>query len=177
MNEHPEATAGKAAGQSVSGFRVGQGFDVHALVPGRRLIIGGVAIEHTHGLLGHSDADVLLHAITDAVLGAAGLGDIGRMFPDTDPAHKDADSRKLLALAAQRVRSAGWRIVNVDCTVIAQRPRIAPHVAAMQAVIAEALGIGAADVNIKGKTTEWLGFTGRGEGIAAQALALISASA
>ena len=157
-------------------WRVGQGFDVHALVPGRPLIIGGVQIAHTHGLLGHSDADVLLHAITDAVLGAAGLGDIGRMFPDTDPAHKDADSRKLLAAAVERVRAAGWRVVNVDCTVIAQRPKIAPHVARMQAVIAEALGVTAADVNIKGKTTEWLGFTGRGEGIAAQAVALLHAA-
>jgi len=157
-------------------WRVGQGFDVHALVPGRPLIIGGVQIEHMHGLLGHSDADVLLHAITDAVLGAAGLGDIGRMFPDTDPAHQGADSRKLLAAAAARVHAAGWRVVNVDCTVIAQRPKIAPHVARMQAVIAEALGIAAADVNIKGKTTEWLGFTGRGEGIAAQAVALLHAA-
>lgn len=161
---------------SAPAWRVGQGFDVHALVPGRPLIIGGVQIAHTHGLLGHSDADVLLHAITDAVLGAAGLGDIGRMFPDTDPAHKDADSRKLLAAAVERVRAAGWRVVNVDCTVIAQRPKIAPHVARMQAVIAEALGVTAADVNIKGKTTEWLGFTGRGEGIAAQAVALLHAA-
>lgn len=157
-------------------WRVGQGFDVHALVPGRRLIIGGVEIDHTHGLLGHSDADVLLHAITDAVLGAAGLGDIGQMFPDTDPTHKDADSRKLLAVAAERVRVAGWQIVNVDCTVIAQRPRIAPHVARMQIAIGDALGIRAADVNVKGKTTELLGFTGRGEGIAAQAVALLRAA-
>ena len=163
------------AGQTPA-WRVGQGFDVHALVPGRRLIIGGVEIDHTHGLLGHSDADVLLHAITDAVLGAAGLGDIGRMFPDTDPAYKDADSRKLLAVAAERVRAAGWQIVNVDCTVIAQQPRIAPHVARMQTAIGDALGIRAADVNVKGKTTELLGFTGRGEGIAAQAVALLRAA-
>lgn len=156
-----------------SRLRVGQGFDVHALVPGRRLLIGGVEIAHDRGLLGHSDADVLLHAITDAVLGAAGLGDIGRLFPDTDAAHKDADSLKLLQQAAARVRAAGWRVVNVDCTVIAQRPKIAPHVPAMQTAIAGALGISASQINIKGKTTEWLGFTGRGEGIAAQAVALL----
>lgn len=154
-------------------LRVGQGFDVHALVPGRRLLIGGVEIPHSHGLLGHSDADVLLHAITDALLGAAGLGDIGRLFPDSDDAHKDADSVKLLETAMLRVRAAGWQVINVDCTVIAQRPKIAPHVPAMQAVIARALGIDAAAVSIKGKTTEWLGFTGRGEGIAAQAVALL----
>ncbi len=157
-------------------LRVGQGFDVHALVPGRRLIIGGVEIPHTTGLLGHSDADVLLHAITDAVLGAAGLGDIGRLFPDTDAAHKDADSRKLLAVAVDKVRAAGWRVVNVDCTVIAQRPKIGPHVPAMQQAIAAVLGIAPDDVNVKGKTTEWLGFTGRGEGIAAQAVALLQSS-
>jgi 2-C-methyl-D-erythritol 2,4-cyclodiphosphate synthase len=156
-------------------FRVGQGFDVHALVPGRKLLIGGVEIAHEKGLLGHSDADVLLHAITDAVLGAAGLGDIGRLFPDTDAAHKDADSLRLLQQAAAQVQAAGWHVVNVDCTVIAQRPKIAPHVPAMQAAIAGALGIARADVNIKGKTTEWLGFTGRGEGIAAQAVALLQA--
>jgi 2-C-methyl-D-erythritol 2,4-cyclodiphosphate synthase len=154
-------------------MRVGQGVDVHALVPGRKLVIGGVEIPHAAGLLGHSDADVLLHAITDAVLGAAGLGDIGRLFPDTDAAHKDADSLALLAQAVAKVQAAGWRVVNVDCTVIAQRPKIAPHVPAMQAAIAGTLGIAAADVNIKGKTTEWLGFTGRGEGIAAQAVALL----
>jgi 2-C-methyl-D-erythritol 2,4-cyclodiphosphate synthase len=154
-------------------IRVGQGFDVHALVPGRKLLIGGVEIAHDRGLLGHSDADVLLHAITDAVLGAAGMGDIGRLFPDTDAAHKDADSLKLLQRAAAQVQAAGWRVVNVDCTVIAQRPKVAPYVPAMQAAIAGALGIAAGDVNIKGKTTEWLGFTGRGEGIAAQAVALL----
>jgi 2-C-methyl-D-erythritol 2,4-cyclodiphosphate synthase len=152
---------------------VGQGFDVHALVPGRRLLIGGVEIPYSHGLLGHSDADVLLHAITDALLGAAGLGDIGRLFPDSDDAHKDADSLKLLETAMARVRAAGWQVLNVDCTVIAQRPKIAPHVPAMQAAIARALGIDAAAVSIKGKTSEWLGFTGRGEGIAAQAVALL----
>ncbi len=159
-------------------IRVGQGFDVHALVPGRRLVIGGVEIEYVvegqkMGLLGHSDADVLLHAITDAVLGAVGLGDIGRLFPDTDAAHKDADSWQLLKDAAQRVREAGWQVQNVDCTVIAQRPRIAPHVPAMCERIAAALGVAAATINVKGKTTEYLGFTGRGEGIAAMAVALL----
>ncbi len=153
--------------------RIGQGYDVHALVPGRRLVLGGVEIPYTHGLLGHSDADVLLHAITDAVLGAAGLGDIGRLYPDTDPRFKDADSRALLRDAAGRVQAAGWRVGNVDCTVIAERPKIAPHVGPMRAVIAGCLGIEEADVNVKGKTTERLGFTGRGEGIAALAAVLI----
>lgn len=162
-------------------IRVGQGFDVHALVPGRRLVLGGVEIEfvvegQTLGLLGHSDADVLLHAITDAVLGAAGMGDIGRQYPDTDDAHKDADSWQLLKAVAARVRAAGWRVENVDCTVIAQRPKIAPHVAAMCARIAAALDIEPAAVNVKGKTTEYLGFTGRGEGIAAMAVALLQRS-
>ena len=160
---------------TTSKIRVGQGFDVHALVPGRKLLIGGVEIPHPSGLLGHSDADVLLHAITDALLGAAGLGDIGRLFPDTDAQFKDGDSLKLLQQAVARVQAAGWRVVNVDCTVIAQRPKIAPHVPAMQAAIARVLGITPSEVNIKGKTTEWLGFTGRGEGIAAQAVALLQA--
>lgn len=155
-------------------MRVGQGFDVHALVPGRRLVIGGVEIAHTHGLLGHSDADVLLHAITDAVLGAAGLGDIGQLFPDTDPRHEGADSLALLGLALQRVQAAGWRVVNVDAVVIARQPKIAPHVAAMRARIAPVLGVAEDAIGIKGKSTEHLGFTGRGEGIAAQAVALIA---
>jgi 2-C-methyl-D-erythritol 2,4-cyclodiphosphate synthase len=162
-------------------MRVGQGFDVHALVPGRRLVLGGVQIEYVvegqpMGLLGHSDADVLLHAVTDAVLGAAGLGDIGRLYPDTDAAHKDADSWRLLHDAGQRARAAGWQVQNVDCTVIAQRPKIAPHVAAMCERIAAALAIDVAAVNVKGKTTEYLGFTGRGEGIAAMAVALLQKS-
>jgi len=154
-------------------LRVGQGFDVHALVPGRRLFIGGVAIPFHSGLLGHSDADVLLHAITDAILGAAGLGDIGRHFPDSDPRWAGADSRILLREAARLVRTAGWRAGNVDATVVARAPRIAPHAAQMAANIAADLGIEASRVNIKGKTTESLGFTGRGEGIAAQAVALL----
>lgn len=154
-------------------FRIGQGYDVHALVPGRKLILGGVAIPHTLGLAGHSDADVLLHAITDALLGAAGLGDIGRMFPDSDETWRGADSRLLLRGAMAAVSKAGWRVGNVDATVIAQAPRIAPHVEAMRAHIAADLAIAAAQVNVKGKTTEKLGFAGRGEGIAAEAVALL----
>lgn len=154
-------------------IRVGCGFDVHALVPGRRLVLGGVEIPHAGGLLGHSDADVLAHAITDAVLGAAGLGDIGRLFPDTDARFKDADSRALLRQAVAQVRGAGWRIENVDCTVIAQAPKIAPYIDAMRAAIAADLGVDIEAVNVKGKTTERLGFVGRAEGIAAQAVALL----
>ncbi len=154
-------------------IRVGVGYDVHALVPGRPLKIGGVEIESTHGLLGHSDADVLLHAITDALLGAAGLGDIGQLFPDTDPQYKDANSVELLRMAMDKVRAAGWRVGNVDAVVIAQYPKIAPHVARMRARIAPVLGVREVAVGIKGKTTEHLGFAGRGEGIAAQAVALL----
>jgi 2-C-methyl-D-erythritol 2,4-cyclodiphosphate synthase len=154
-------------------LRVGCGFDVHALVPGRRLVLGGVEIAHAGGLLGHSDADVVLHAIADALLGAAGLGDIGRLYPDNDPRFKDADSRVLLRQTVQRVRAAGWDIENVDCTVIAQAPKIAPYIEAMRAAIAADLQVATEAVNVKGKTTERLGFTGRGEGIAAQAVALL----
>ncbi|MBI4987476.1 MAG: 2-C-methyl-D-erythritol 2,4-cyclodiphosphate synthase [Rhodocyclales bacterium] len=154
-------------------MRIGQGFDVHALVPGRKLIIGGVEIPFERGLLGHSDADVLLHAVTDALLGAAGLGDIGRHYPDSDARFKDADSRQLLRETARLIGAAGYRVVNVDATVIARAPRMAPHVAAMAANIAADLGIEPGCVSIKAKTTESLGFTGRGEGIAAQAVALI----
>ena len=155
-------------------FRVGQGFDVHALVPGRPLIVGGVTIPFERGLLGHSDADVLLHAVTDALLGAAGLGDIGRLFPDTDPAHAGADSRVLLREAFARFRAAGWEVVNIDATLICKAPRILPHAPAMVANLAADLDMDAAAINIKGKTTEKLGFTGRGEGIAAQVVALIT---
>ena len=154
-------------------IRIGQGFDVHPLVPGRKLLLGGVEIPFTSGLHGHSDADVLLHAITDALLGAAGLGDIGRHFPDTDASWAGADSRVLLRLAHAAVRQAGWRVVNIDATVVAQAPRIAPYVSSMQTNIAADLQIAAGCVNIKGKTSERLGFTGRGEGIAAQAVALL----
>lgn len=154
-------------------IRVGLGYDVHALVPGRRLVLGGVDIASTHGLLGHSDADVLAHAVTDAILGAAGLGDIGRLFPDSDARYRGADSLELLRLAVARVHEAGWSVGNVDAVVIAQRPKIAPYVAAMQARIAAALEVPAGAIGIKGKTTEHLGFAGRGEGIAAQAVALL----
>ncbi len=155
-------------------FRIGQGYDVHALVPGRKLILGGIEIPHGAGLLGHSDADVLLHAITDAILGAAALGDIGRMFPDTDQRWRGADSRLLLREAMAAVRRAGWRVGNVDATVVAQAPKIAPHVGAMAANIAGDLGIAAECVNVKGKTHERLGFEGRQEGIVAQAVVLLT---
>lgn len=156
-------------------FRIGQGYDCHALVPGRPLVIGGVAIPHRAGLLGHSDADVLLHAITDALFGAAGLGDIGRHFPDTDPAFKGADSRALLREAGRRVAAAGYAVGNIDATVIAQAPKMAPHLPGMIANIADDLGIAAAQVNLKAKTNERLGWEGREEGIAAQAVALLLA--
>ena len=154
-------------------FRIGQGYDVHALAPGRKLILGGVEIHHPLGLLGHSDADALLHAVTDAILGAAGLGDIGGMFPDSGSQWEGADSRILLRGAMNAVRAAGWQVGNVDATIIAQAPRIAPHAAAMRANIAADLGIEADAVNIKGKTNEHLGFEGRAEGIAAHAVALL----
>lgn len=155
-------------------YRIGTGFDVHALVLGRPLIIGGVTIPYDKGLLGHSDADVLLHAITDALFGAAGLGDIGRHFPDTDERYRGADSRLLLRECVQKVRAVGWIIGNIDATIIAQAPKMAPHIPAMQAHIAEDCGLDVTQVNIKAKTTEQLGFTGRGEGIAAEAVALLA---
>jgi 2-C-methyl-D-erythritol 2,4-cyclodiphosphate synthase len=154
-------------------FKVGQGYDCHALVAGRPLIIGGVSISHRTGLLGHSDADVLLHAITDALLGAAGLGDIGRHFPDNDPQFSGADSRMLLREAAKRVRATGYAIGNIDATIIAQAPKMAPHIASMVANIAEDLRIDASCVNIKAKTNEKLGYLGREEGIASEAVALL----
>jgi 2-C-methyl-D-erythritol 2,4-cyclodiphosphate synthase len=154
-------------------IRIGEGWDTHALVTGRPLVLGGVTIPHTHGLLGHSDADALLHAITDALLGGAGLGDIGRHFPDTDPQFKGADSRVLLAQAAARVRAAGWRIGNVDSTVIAQAPRLAPHIPAMCESIAHTLEIAVERVNVKAKTAEKMGPVGRGESIEARAVVLL----
>lgn len=157
-------------------LRIGQGFDVHALVEGRDLIIGGVRIPHTHGLQGHSDADVLLHAITDAVLGAAALGDIGRHFPDTDPRYAGADSRVLLRAAMQKVAQAGWRVVNVDATVHAQAPKIGPHAPAMVANIAADLCVTPEVVNVKAKTNEGLGYLGRKEGIAATVSVLLAAA-
>ena len=155
-------------------IRVGHGFDVHAFAEGRRLIIGGVDIPCERGLAGHSDADVLLHAICDALLGAAGLGDIGHHFPDSDPRYKGIDSRELLRHVAGQLRALGWRTGNVDATIIAQAPRMAPHIAGMRANIAADLGIEAEAVNVKATTTERLGFTGREEGIAAEAVCLIA---
>jgi 2-C-methyl-D-erythritol 2,4-cyclodiphosphate synthase len=151
-------------------IRVGQGFDVHQLVPERPCIIGGVTIPYERGLLGHSDADVLLHAIADAVLGALGLGDIGRHFPDTDPAYKDADSRKLLADVWEMARREGYVLGNADATIIAQAPKMAPHIPQMVQVVAGLLDAEPSRINIKATTTERLGFPGRGEGIAAQAV-------
>ena len=154
-------------------FRIGQGYDSHRLVEGRKLILGGVEIPHERGLLGHSDADALLHAITDAILGAAALGDIGRHFPDTAEEFRGADSRVLLREAAKRVRATGYDIGNVDCTVIAQRPKMAPHIATMAANIAADLGVPVGNVNVKAKTNEKLGYLGREEGINAEAVALL----
>lgn len=154
-------------------IRVGQGFDVHALVEGRPLIIGGVTIPHTHGLMGHSDADVLLHAVTDAILGAAALGDIGRHFPDTDPRYKGADSRVLLGAAVQLVHEAGWEVINIDATIHAQTPKMGPHAAAMIANLAVDLNLSTDRINIKAKTNEGLGHVGRKEGIAANVVCLL----
>jgi len=154
-------------------MRIGQGFDTHALVGGRELVIGGVRIPYEKGLAGHSDADVLIHAVCDALLGAAGLGDIGAHFPDTDARYKGIDSRKLLREVAQLLRQRKLRVANVDATIIAQAPRMAPHIAAMRANLASDLGVAPDAVNVKAKTTEKLGFVGRGEGIAAEAVALL----
>lgn len=151
-------------------IRVGQGFDVHQLVEGRPCIIGGVTIPYEKGLVGHSDADVLLHAITDAILGALGLGDIGRHFPDTDPVFKDADSLKLLVQVWEMAKEKGYRLGNVDSTIIAQQPKMAPYIPEMTKIIAKALEADETQVNVKATTTEQLGFTGRGEGIAAQSI-------
>ena len=154
-------------------IRVGQGCDVHALVPGRKMILGGVDIAHSSGLLGHSDADALLHAIIDALLGAAALGDIGRHFPDTDPRYRGADSRQLLRATLALLAQADWQIGNVDATIIAQQPRMAPHLPQMVANIAADLQVAVDCVNVKAKTAERLGFVGRGEGIATEAVVLI----
>ena len=154
-------------------LRVGQGFDVHAFAEGRKLIIGGVEIPHDQGLAGHSDADVLTHAISDALLGAASLGDIGRHFPDTDPRYKGIDSRELLRDVVGRLSAMGWRVMNVDATIIAQAPKMAPYIPAMAARLAADLRVEGGCVNVKATTTEFLGFAGRKEGIAAQAVCLI----
>ncbi len=156
-------------------IRIGEGWDVHQLAEGRKLILGGVEVPHTVGLLGHSDADVLLHAITDALLGAAALGDIGRHFPDTDPQFKGADSTVLLAEAARRVRAAGWEIGNIDSTVIAQAPKLAPHIPAMCQRIAGVLGLSWSQVNVKAKTAEKLGPVGEGRAMEARAIVLLTA--
>ena len=154
-------------------LRIGEGWDIHRLVTGRPLVLGGITVPHSHGLLGHSDADALAHAITDALLGGAGLGDIGRHFPDTDPAFKGADSMVLLAEAARRVRAQGWEIGNIDSTVIAQAPKLAPHIAAMQSRLAEVLGLRADQVNVKAKTAEKLGPVGEGLAMEANAACLL----
>src|SRR4051794_25477299 len=156
-------------------LRIGEGWDTHALVPGRRLVLGGVEIPHERGLLGHSDADALLHAITDALLGAAGLGDIGRHFPDTDERFRGADSVALLREAAVRVRKEGWSIANIDSTIVAQAPKLAPHIAAMRARIAQALELVPGQVNVKAKTAEKLGPVGMGQSIEARAVVLLTA--
>ncbi|CAD5367192.1 2C-methyl-D-erythritol 2,4-cyclodiphosphate synthase [Rubrivivax sp. A210] len=158
---------------NLASLRIGEGWDTHQLVAGRPLVLGGVTIPHTHGLLGHSDADALLHAITDALLGAAGLGDIGGHFPDTDPAFRGADSRQLLQEAARRVVAAGYRLINIDSTVIAQAPRLAPHIPAMRQSIAQALGLAADAVNVKAKTAEKMGPVGEGRAIEARAVCLL----
>jgi 2-C-methyl-D-erythritol 2,4-cyclodiphosphate synthase len=161
----------------MNGLRIGEGWDVHQLVAGRPLWLGGVRIEHTHGLLGHSDADALLHAITDALLGAAALGDIGRHFPDTDPSFEGADSAVLLAEAAARLRAAGWSIVNIDSTVVAQTPKLAPYIPAMCSRIAAVLGLEAGSVNVKAKTAEKMGPVGEGRAIEARAVCLLQRAA
>jgi len=153
--------------------RIGEGWDIHALAAGRPLVLGGVTIAHTHGLLGHSDADALLHAITDALLGGAGLGDIGRHFPDTDAQFKGADSHALLAEAMRRVRDAGFDVINVDSTIVAQAPKMAPHIPAMRERIAAALGIDVGRVNVKAKTAEKMGPVGEGRAIEARAACLL----
>ena len=154
-------------------MRIGHGYDVHKLVEGRNLILGGVKIDHHLGLLGHSDADVLLHAVSDALLGAAGLGDIGRHFPDTDPQYKGADSLKLLAIVGEKVAAAGYRISNIDVTMIAQKPKLKDHIGAMERNIASSLGLDVSRVNVKATTEEKLGFTGREEGLSCHAVCLL----
>jgi 2-C-methyl-D-erythritol 2,4-cyclodiphosphate synthase len=160
---------------TVPDLRIGEGWDTHALVTGRPLILGGITIAHTHGLLGHSDADALLHAITDALLGGAGLGDIGRHFPDTDPQFKGADSVVLLHEACRRVAQAGWGVVNVDATIVAQAPKMAPHINAMRERIAEVLGLPPTRVNVKAKTAEKMGPVGEGKSIETRAVCLLYA--
>lgn len=160
--------------QAFPALRIGEGWDTHQLVAGRPLVLGGVTIPHSHGLLGHSDADALLHAITDALLGAAALGDIGRHFPDTDAAFRGADSAVLLAEAARRVRAAGWQIVNIDSTIVAQAPKLAPHIPAMCERIAQVLALPMSHINVKAKTAEKMGPVGEGRAIEARAVCLLA---
>ncbi|WP_295628538.1 2-C-methyl-D-erythritol 2,4-cyclodiphosphate synthase [uncultured Intestinimonas sp.] len=157
----------------MSAFRIGHGYDVHRLVPGRKLILGGVEVPFDRGLLGHSDADVLTHAVMDALLGAAGLGDIGKLFPESDPAYAGISSLLLLDRVAQRLREAGWQVGNVDATVLAQQPKLAPHIPKMRQNLARHLGILQEQVNVKATTEEGLGFTGAGQGMAAHAVCLL----
>jgi len=172
----PGSTAASLRGAApMTALRIGSGFDAHALVAGRPLIVGGVTIPHTHGLQGHSDADVLLHAVADALLGAAALGELGQLFPSGDPRTAGADSASLLAEVVARVAQAGWHTTNLDCTVIAEQPRLAPHLPAMRTRIAELLRVAPERISVKAKSTDALGFTGRGEGIAAQAVVLLQA--
>jgi 2-C-methyl-D-erythritol 2,4-cyclodiphosphate synthase len=166
----------KMHGMTAQPFRIGEGWDIHALVPERPLILGGVQIAHTHGLKGHSDADALLHAMTDALLGAAALGDIGQLFPDTDPTYAGADSLVLLAKAYARVQQAGWQLGNLDSTIVAQAPKMAPHIPAMRAQVAKVLGVDIACVNIKAKTAERMGPVGEGQAIEARAVCLLMAA-
>jgi len=154
-------------------LRIGHGYDVHRLVEGRKLILGGVDIPWEKGLLGHSDADVLLHALIDAMLGAAAIGDIGQLFPDSDPAYSGISSMRLLSVVASRMEEAGWRLVNADCTILAQKPKMMPHIPAMRQNIARVLGMEVSDISVKATTEEGLGFTGSGEGIAVHAVVLI----
>ena len=169
----PAGTTGAPSTAVLPRLRIGEGWDVHQLVTGRPLILGGITVPHSRGLLGHSDADALLHAITDALFGAAALGDIGRHFPDTDPAFKGADSGVLLAECARRVRAAGWQIANVDATIVAQAPKMAPHIPAMVERIAALLGVAPGQVNVKAKTAEKLGPVGEGRSIEARAVCLL----
>lgn len=162
---------------SLASFRIGEGWDTHQLVTGRPLVLGGVTIPHTHGLLGHSDADALAHAITDALLGAAALGDIGKLFPDTAAEFKGADSMVLLAEAYRRVREKGWQLVNLDSTIVAQAPKMAPHIPAMRARLADVLGVDTVQINVKAKTAEKMGPVGEGLAIEARAVCLLAAAA
>ena len=167
------AASARIIAMNLPSLRIGEGWDTHQLVTGRPLVLGGITIPHTHGLLGHSDADALAHAITDALLGAAALGDIGKLFPDTAAEFKGADSMALLAEAYRRVRAAGWQLVNLDTTIVAQAPKMAPHIGAMRARLAEVLGVDMGQINVKAKTAEKMGPVGEGRAIEARAVCLL----